>query len=144
MLQGPVVPMGERRQQMPLPKAQIDPNNIRPGATPAERPMRPFSGWIGARGCRFPFAATFLGRVQEGRVSGMAAEGANFDWQLNEDGSFGGRLPLKRHDESGDQIYQWITGRLDGNQLLLFVEYGVPGRPATYCRSADITLKLGG
>ena len=121
VLSGPVEGMGENRKIMPLPKVQVDPANAGPNATPAERPLRPFSGWVGPRGCRFPFEGTFLGRVQEGRISGMAAEGANFDWPIAEDGTFGGQLPLKQH-ESGDQIFQWIAGRIEGDRLSIDVE----------------------
>lgn len=143
VLSGPVEGMGENRKITPLPKVQVDPANASPDATPAERPSRPFSGWVGPRGCRFPFEGTFLGRVQDGRISGMAAEGANFDWPIAEDGTFGGQLPLKQH-ESGDQIFQWIAGRIEGDRLSIDVEYGAPDRPDTFCRSSGITLKIGG
>ena len=143
VLSGPVEGMGENRKIMPLPKVQVDPANASPDATPAERPLRPFSGWVGPRGCRFPFEGTFLGRVQDGRISGMAAEGANFDWPIAEDGTFGGQLPLKQH-ESGDQIFQWIAGRVEGDLLSIDVEYGAPDRPDTFCSRRGITLKIGG
>lgn len=143
VLSGPVEGMGKNRKIMPLPKTQIDPANARPNATPAERPLRPFSGWVGARGCRFPFDGTFLGRIQDGRISGMAAEGANFDWPIAEDGTFGGQLPLRQH-ESGNQIFQWIAGRVEGDRLLIDVEYGAPERPDTFCRGSGINLKIGG
>lgn len=143
VLSGPVEGMGANRKIMPLPKLQIDPQNARPNATPAERPLRPFSGWVGARGCGFPFDGTFLGRIQDGRISGMAAEGVNFDWPIAEDGTFGGRLPLKPHD-SGDQMFQWIAGRIEGDRLIIDVEYGAPDRPESFCRGSGIDLKIGG
>jgi hypothetical protein len=143
VLSGPVEGMGENRKIMPLPKMQIDPSSASPDATPAERPSRPFSGWVGPRGCDFPFDGSFLGRVQDGRISGMAAEGANFDWPVAEDGTFGGQLPLKQH-ESGDQIFQWIAGRVEADHLSIDVEYGAPDRPDTFCRSSGISLKIGG
>ena len=143
VLSGPVEGMGKNRKIMPLPKLQVDSKNASPDATPAERPLRPFSGWVGPRGCRFPFDGSFLGRVQDGRISGMAAEGANFDWPIAEDGTFGGQLPLKQH-ESGDQMFQWITGRLEDDRLSIDVEYGAPDRPETFCRGTGITLKIGG
>lgn len=143
VLSGPVEGMGKNRQIMPLPKMQIDPATASPDATPAERPLRPFSGWVGPRGCKFPFDGNFLGRVQDGRISGMAGEGANFDWPLADDGTFGGRLPLKRH-ESGAQIFQWIAGRIEGSEISIDVEYGVPDQPDTFCRGEGITLKVGG
>ena len=93
VLSGPVEGMGENRKIMPLPKVQIDPANASPDATPAERPSRPFSGWVGPRGCRFPFEGTFLGRVQDGRISGMAAERAKFPWACPGDGTFCGPPP---------------------------------------------------
>ena len=144
VLSGPVEGMGKNRKIMPLPKVQVDPATASPDATPAERPLRPFSGWVGPRGCRFPFDGSFLGRVQDGRISGMAGEGANFDWPIAADGTFGGRLPLKRHEETGAQIFQWIAGRIDGSQLLIDVEYGVPDQPDTFCRGRGITLEIGG
>lgn len=143
VLSGPVEGMGENRKIMPLPKMQIDPATASPDATPAERPLRPFSGWAGPRGCTFPFDGSFLGRLQDGRISGMAGEGANFDWPIGADGTFGGRLPLKQH-ESGAQIFQWIAGRVDGDELSIDVEYSVPDRPDTFCRGAGIILKVGG
>ena len=144
VLSGPVEGMGEHRKIMPLPKMQIDPATASPDATPAERPLRPFSGWVGPRGCTFPFDGSFLGRVQDGRISGMAGEGANFDWPIAADGTFGGQLPLKRHEETGAQIYQWIAGRIEGSELSIDVEYGVPDQPDTFCRGSGITLKIGG
>jgi hypothetical protein len=144
VLSGPVEGMGENRKIMPLPKMQIDPKTASPDATPAERPLRPFSGWVGPRGCRFPFDGSFLGRVQDGRISGMAGEGANFDWPIAADGTFGGRLPLKQHEDTGAQIFQWIAGRIEGSELSIDVEYGVPDRPDTFCRGSGITLKIGG
>jgi len=143
VLSGPVEGMGENRKIMPLPKMQIDPATASPDATPAERPLRPFSGWVGPRGCTFPFDGSFLGRLQDGHISGMAGEGANFDWPIAADGTFGGRLPLKQH-ESGAQIFQWITGRVDGDELSIDVEYGAPDLPDTFCRDSGITLKVGG
>jgi hypothetical protein len=143
VLSGPVEGMGKNRQIMPLPKMQIDPATASPDATPAERPSRPFSGWVGPRGCTFPFYGSFLGRLQDGRISGMAAEGANFDWPVADDGTFGGRLPLRRH-ESGTQIFQWIAGRVVGSELSIDVEYGVPDQPGTFCHGEGITLKVGG
>lgn len=143
MLSGPVEDMGANRKIMPLPTMQIDAATASPDATPAERPLRPFSGWVGPRGCHFPFDGSFLGRIQDGRISGMAGEGANFDWPIAEDGSFGGQLPLKRH-ESGDQIFQWIAGRIDGDHLSIDVEYGAPDRPDTFCRDSGISLRIGG
>ena len=143
VLSGPVEGMDENRKIMPLPKMQIDPATASPDATPAERPLRPFSGWVGPRGCSFPFDGSFLGRLQDGHISGMAGEGANFDWIIAEDGTFGGRLPLKQH-ESGAQIFQWIAGRVVGSELSIDVEYGVPDRPDTFCSGEGITLKVGG
>jgi len=143
VLSGPVEGMGKNRQIMPLPKMQIDPATASPDATPAERPLRPFSGWVGPRGCAFPFDGNFLGRVQDGRISGMAGEGANFDWPVAADRSFGGRLPLKQ-DETGAQIYQWISGRIAGSEMSIDVEYGIPDRPDTFCRGEGIKLKVGG
>ena len=143
VLSGPVEGMGKNRKIMPLPKMQIDPATASPDATPAERPLRPFSGWVGPRGCTFPFDGSFLGRLQDGRISGMAAEGTNFDWPIGSDGTFGGRLPLKQH-ESGAQIFQWIAGRIEGDRLEIDVEYGVPDRPDTFCRGRGITLRIGG
>jgi hypothetical protein len=144
VLSGPVEGMGKNRKIMPLPKMQIDPATASPDATPAERPMRPFSGWVGPRGCTYPFDGNFLGRLQDGRISGMAGEGVNFDWPVGEDGTFSGRLPLKQHEKSGAQIFQWITGRVEGDQLSIDVEYGAPDRPDTFCRGEGITLKVGG
>lgn len=143
VLSGPVEGMGENRKIMPLPKMQIDPATASPDATPAERPMRPFSGWVGPRGCSFPFDGSFLGRLQDGHISGMAGEGANFDWPIADDGTFGGRLPLKQH-ETGAQIFQWITGRIEGDELSIDVEYGAPDLPDSFCRDSGITLKVGG
>ena len=74
----------------------------------------------------------------------MAGEGANFDWPIAADGTFGGRLPLKRHEETGAQIFQWIAGRIEGSQLSIDVEYGVPDQPDTFCRGRGITLEIGG
>lgn len=142
VLSGPVEGMGENRKMMPLPNAQVDPAHARRNATPAERPLRPFSGWLGARGCKFTYDARFLGRVQDGRISGMAGEGVNFDWPIKDDGSFGGRLPLKKL-ETGDQAYQWITGVIVGDRLIVDVAYGVDDKPDTYCRRTGIALDLG-
>ncbi|MBO6782134.1 MAG: hypothetical protein JJ899_02510 [Alphaproteobacteria bacterium] len=142
VLSGPVEGMSERRKQLPLPSAQIDPATASPEATPAERPMRPFSGWVDARGCDFQFDGLFLGRLQDGRISGMAGEGVNFDWEVAADGRFGGRLPLKRL-ASGEQAFQWLSGRVEADRLVLDVEYGVPDRPDLTCSRNGIELVLG-
>ena len=139
---GPVEGMGEQRKIMPLPKMQIDPKTASPDATPAERPLRPFSGWVGPRGCGFVYDGLFLGRLQDGRISGMAGEGVNFDWPISDDGRFGGRLPLKKL-ETGAQVFQWIDGRVDGDRLVIDVEYGVIGEPDTFCHGSDIVLPVG-
>ncbi|MEP4379928.1 MAG: hypothetical protein ABJ215_12340 [Alphaproteobacteria bacterium] len=143
ILSGPVEGMSEQRKIMPLPTRQIDPASAGKDSTPAERPLRPFSGWVGARGCTFPFDGLFLGRLQDGRISGMAGEGVNFDWSIADDGSFGGRLPLRKLD-SGAQAYQWLSGRIEDDRLVIDVEYGVPGRPETFCEASGITLPVGG
>lgn len=139
---GPVEGMGEQRKIMPLPKMQVDPSTASPDATPAERPLRPFSGWVGPRGCGFVYDGLFLGRLQDGRISGMAGEGVNFDWPIAHDGRFGGRLPLKKLD-TGAQVFQWIEGRVDGDRLVIDVEYGVIGEPDTFCSGSDIVLPVG-
>ena len=63
---------------------QLD--GMRPGATPAERPSRPFAGWLAVTGCEFPVDGYFSGRVQDGAISGMAAEGRDFNWRIDEHG----------------------------------------------------------
>ena len=69
VLSGPVEGMGKNRKIMPLPKLQIDPARASPDATPAERPLRPFSGWVGPRGCRFPFDGALEERARRNRSS---------------------------------------------------------------------------
>ena len=64
-------------------------------------------------------------------------------YPIAEDGTFGGRLPLKPHD-SGDQMFQWIAGRIEGDRLIIDVEYGAPDRPESFCRGSGIDLKIGG
>lgn len=79
LLSGPVENMSARRKIQPLPDAQINPETASPDATPAERPMHPFSCWVGPGGCKFLYDGQMWSRVQDGRISGMAAEGHNFD-----------------------------------------------------------------
>ena len=144
LLSGPVENMGERRRQQPLPSAQINPATAASDATPAERPMRPFSGWVGPGGCMFTYDGQMWGRVQDGRISGMAAEGHDFDWVLGEDNSFSGELQLMAHPESGAMITQNYRGRIDGNQVIMDITFGVPGVPDTNCQAQNVTLDLGG
>lgn len=144
LLSGPVENMSERRRIQPLPDAQIDPATASPDATPAERPMRPFSGWVGPGGCKFVYDGQMWGRVQDGRISGMAAEGHNFDWVLGDGDTFAGELNLMAHPESGAMIMQTISGRIDGNRLVMDIAFGVPGDPETDCQAEDVTLALGG
>ncbi|MBS28364.1 MAG: hypothetical protein CL566_05470 [Alphaproteobacteria bacterium] len=144
ILTGPIQDMGELRKLQPLPSAQIDPETAAPDATPAERPMRPFSGWVGPGGCTYVYDGQMWGRVQDNRISGMAAEGHNFDFPLADDGSFAGRLPLKRHEETGAEILQTITGQIDGNRLVMDIEFGAPSHPDTFCMAEGVTLPLGG
>lgn len=144
LLSGPVENMSARRKVQPLPDAQISPETALPSATPAERPMRPFSGWIGPGGCKFVYDGQMWGRVQDGRISGMAAEGHNFDWVLDEGRTFAGKLQLKAHPETGAMIMQTIRGRIDGDRLVMDIAFGVPGDPETHCQAEDVTLVLGG
>lgn len=115
----------------------------RPGATPAERPLRPFAGWLAARGCTLDIDMSFIGRVQEGTVSGMAADGTNFSFAIDGDGVFGGEITIGR-DADGAAIFERVSGRVETDRLVIDVEYGVAGKPAKLCRGDDITLKLGG
>ena len=144
LLSGPVENMSELRKRLPLPSAQIDSVTASPNATPAERPMRPFSGWVGPGGCKFVYDGQMWGRVQDGRISGMAVEGHNFDWVLGAGDTFAGELRLKNHPESGAMIMQTISGRIDGNRLIMDIAFGVPGDPETNCQAENVTLALGG
>lgn len=144
LLSGPVENMSERRRIQPLPDAQISPETASPDATPAERPMRPFSGWVGPGGCKFVYDGQMWGRVQDGRISGMAAEGHNFDWVLDPDDSFSGQLRLKAHPDTGAMIMQFIEGRVDGDRVVMDIRFGVPGDADTNCQAEGVTLALGG
>lgn len=144
LLSGPVENMSDLRKRLPLPSAQIDPATAAPDATPAERPMRPFSGWVGPGGCKFVYDGQMWGRVQDGRISGMAAEGHNFDWVLGDGDTFAGELRLKAHPDSGAMIMQTIRGRIDGDRLVMDIAFGVPGDPDTRCQAENVTLSLGG
>lgn len=144
LLSGPVENMSARRKIQPLPDAQINPETASPDATPAERPMRPFSGWVGPGGCKFVYDGQMWGRVQDGRISGMAAEGHNFDWVLAPDGSFSGQLRLKAHPDTGAMIVQFIEGRVEDDRLVMDIRFGVPGDPETNCQAEGVTLALGG
>ena len=144
LLSGPVENMSARRKIQPLPVAQFNPETASPDATPAERPMRPFSGWVGPGGCKFVYDGQMWGRVQDGRISGMAAEGHNFDWVLAPDESFSGQLRLKAHPDTGAMIMQFIEGRVDGDRLVMDIRFGVPGDAETNCQAEDVTLALGG
>jgi hypothetical protein len=144
LLSGPVENMSERRRIQPLPHAQISPETASPDATPAERPMRPFSGWVGPGGCKFVYDGQMWGRVQDGRISGMAAEGHNFDWVLGADKRFAGELRLKSHSDTGAMIMQFIEGRVDRDRIVMDIRFGVPGAPETNCQATGVTLALGG
>ena len=144
LLSGSVENMSERRKIQPLPDAQISPETAAPDATPAERPMRPFSGWVGPGGCKFVYDGQMWGRVQDGRISGMAAEGHNFDWVLGTGDTFAGKLRLMAHPETGAMIMQTIRGRIDGDRLVMDIAFGVPGDPDTRCQAENVTLSLGG
>jgi hypothetical protein len=122
---------------------QIDRSNPSTNATPAERPQLTFSGKIKQNTCPFSFNAYFLGRIQDGQISGMAGEGTNFDWTVGTDGVFKGILPLKI-DESGNQIYQSINGQLSNRNVSINIEYGTSSKPALYCISSGNNLFVGG
>ena len=112
-------------------------------ATPAERPQKTFSGRVNPRNCPFDFNEYFLGRVQDGNISGMAGEGVNYDWPIHTNGTFGGKLPLKKH-QNGKFIFQLITGRVDGDNLLMDIKYILPNNTQTLCKQNGIKFFLGG
>ena len=124
-------------------QTQIDRSKSNANATPAERPQRTFSGKIEQNTCPFSFNAYFLGRIQDGHISGMAREGTNFDWVIATDGTFQGRLLLKK-DKSGKQIYQSINGRLTDKNVSINVQYGTSNKPDLYCISSGNNLFVGG
>jgi hypothetical protein len=113
------------------------------GATPAEGPLRPFAGWLAVTGCKFRVDGSFIGRVQDGNISGRAAEGTDFNWPIAPDGSFEGAVKLGATD-SGEPVFQRVRGRVERDRLVVDVEFGVPGKPETVCRGVGQTLKLGG
>ena len=122
---------------------QIDRENPAINATPAERPQKTFSGRVNPQNCPFVFNEYFLGRVQDGHINGMAGEGVDYDWPININGTFGGKLPLKK-DQNGKFIFQWITGRIDGNILLMDIKYILPNKGGTLCEQNGIKFFLGG
>ena len=122
---------------------QIDRLNPSNNATPAERPQQTFSGKVEQNTCPFRFNAYFLGRIQDGRISGMAGEGANFNWAISDDGRFKGVLPLKK-SATGIQIYQSINGKLTDKKVSINIQYGTSSRPNLYCMSKINNLFVGG
>ncbi|MEK9660288.1 MAG: hypothetical protein VW644_00870 [Alphaproteobacteria bacterium] len=127
----------------PTPRNDAQLDGTRPGATPAERPLRPFAGWLAVTGCKFRVDGSFIGRVQEGSISGMAAEGTNFNWPIATDGSFSGEIVLSAN-AAGDRVTQRVAGRVEGGTLIVDVVFDVPGKPQHACSAVDQTLKLGG
>lgn len=127
----------------PTPRNDAQLDGARPGATPAERPLRPFAGWLSVTGCQFRVDGSFIGRVQEGTISGMAAEGSNFSWSIGDDGRFSGQIRLSANAD-GDRIHQWVEGRVEADHLVVDVVFGVPGQPLSECQGKGLTLKLGG
>jgi hypothetical protein len=127
----------------PVPRNDAQLDGTRPGAAPAERPLRPFAGWLAVTGCRYTVDGSFIGRVQDDRISGMAAEGSNFNWPIATDGGFGGQIRLNARTDDG-RVHQWVRGRIAGDRLVVDVEFGVPGKPDSFCRASDQTLMLGG
>ncbi len=137
----PAAAAGTYEPPVPRNDAQLD--GMRPGATPAERPLRPFAGWLTVTGCRFRVDGSFIGRVQDGWISGMAAGGANFSWPIGADGSFEGKIALGGNTD-GDRVHQSVKGHVERDRLIMDVEFGVPGKPDSYCRGVGQELKLGG
>lgn len=127
----------------PTPRNDAQLDGSRPGATPAERPLKPFAGWLAVTGCKFRIDGSFIGRVQDGTISGMAAEGSNFNWPIAPDGSFAGEILLSATAE-GDRVLQRIAGRVESGQLVVDVAFDLPGRPGSGCRADGLMLKLGG
>ena len=41
-------------------------------------------------------------------------------------------------------IFQWITGRIDGNILLMDIKYILPNKAGTLCEQNGIKFFLGG
>jgi len=138
---GPVVAVDAAEPPVPRNDAQLD--GARPGTTPAERPLRPFADWLVVKGCKFPVDGSFIGRVQDGNISGMAAEGSNFSWPIAADGSFEGSIMLNANKD-GDRIRQKVRGRIEHGRLVVDVEFDILGKPASVCRGVRQTLKLGG
>ena len=124
-------------------QTQVDRSKPNANATPAERPQLTFSGKIKQNTCPFSFNAYFLGRIQDGHISGMAGEGTNFDWAIATDGTFQGKLLLKK-DRSGNQIYQSINGRLTDKNVSINIQYGTSNKPDLYCISSENNLFVGG
>ena len=122
---------------------QVDRSKPNASPTPAERPQLTFSGKIKQNTCPFSFNAYFLGRIQDGHISGMAGEGTNYDWAIANDGTFQGRLPLKK-DASGEQIYQTINGRITNKNISINIQYGTSNRPDLYCISNGNNIFVGG
>lgn len=134
---------GVAAAEPPTPRNDAQLDASRPGATPAERPLRPFAGWLAVTGCKFRVDGSFIGRVQDGTISGMAAEGTNFNWPIAPDGSFSGEIALSANAD-GNRVLQRVDGRVDGELLVVDVAFDVPARPQDSCRAAGQTLKLGG
>jgi hypothetical protein len=72
------------------------------------------------------------GKITGGRVIGMAPKGQKFDWELADDGTFGGELFLRKH-RSGNDKMQWYKGKVEQGRVTFKAEYGVVGLDDSFC-----------
>ena len=92
---------------------------------------RKFRGEITPSGCADRNVTPFKGIIANGRVKGVAARKREFDWPVSADGTFGGELSLRSHRLGENmQIYK---ARIEGDRLIVDVNFGVPGIPETQC-----------
>jgi len=99
-----------------------------------------FSGKITPSGCRSSKESTFSGVIANGRVKGMAAKGASFDWEMKPDGKFGGELYLREH-KRGKKM-QFYDAHIENNKVIVQAKFGVTGYSQTFCSgSGEFILK---
>gem|GEM_PF-2617559 len=101
-----------------------------------------FGGVVRQVGCRTNDALQISGQVKDGRVTGADNVSA-FDMPIESDGSFGPQKDFLRKHSSGDDKFRWISGRLDGERLIIDVEYGSPGHGASFCGSKGNIFEAG-